>query len=1164
MADSRQGTGVVLAKLRSTQQLLSVSDRHDIEPLHETAPNSQSPEAFALDSRPRWFAIRTEESANPWDQAHNRVADQLGLAPDDVLFVEPDLIHNIYNDTNEDALAGDLSLDKDCAPIPQDGRYGKVKGDGFAWHMNGSHTQLARASKQPFAEPLTRVAHIDTGYSAEHESLPAGIRTDLQRNFVASENNPRDARDPDADAWLMDNSGHGTGTLSILAGSAVPSQNVESFGGAPGAAIVPIRVADRVVLLRTSSLAKAIRYAADVDCAVASLSMGGLPTRAWAESVDYAYELGMCLVAAGGNKPVADLPPHSIAYPARYPRVIAVTGVMADHTPYTDLDGRILEGIFGPLSIMDTTMAAYTPNIPWAKYGCPGLVRFNGEGTSAATPQVAAAAALWIEKYKKVLPNDWRRVEAVQNALYSRAKVRSKDEWYGQGILQANKSLYVEPDFSLPKRAKSEHRWAFLRLLTGLAVNGSTPREDMFNLELEQLWLTNSDLAELIPDPHVAATLTRTQAELVIEIVDADPNASGALRSHLKTRGRDTKTHKVKVGQKARNRQPAAKPNPKDPPVPTNRRLRVYAKDPTLASRFETSGVSEVTLEVPWEPITSTSHGFYGEYLEVVDDEIRRSSKSKIVGLDHPHLLATNGWDPSPGSKEFRRQMVYAVAMKTIQHFERALGRPVQWRPEDAGSRSPKDEDFVRRLGVRPHAFEGANAFYSPNEIALMFGSFGRESTAAGRQSLEVHTSLSYDVVAHETTHAILDGMYRHFATPTNPDMLAFHEALSDLVALLQSFDLTELLEYEIRRARGDLTADTILGKLAVQFGSALRGGDALRSVIGSTDEAGQWQRLEPDPTELARRHHPHSRGAILVSAVFDALITIYQARTADLFRIASASASPGEIHPDLVSRLASEAAKSARHLLRMCIRALDYLPPVDVTFFNFLQALVTADYDFVPDDKYNYRVAIIEAFTARGIGPGPLDDVSSLSDDGLRWPGFPRGVSQKGEYTAVVKALRKYAEACVTIDDREDLFHVTGTHQQKLHGLLKNLFAESPSFRRSLGLTEGSFEVHALRRAMRARPNGRVEPEVIVSLVQERSSRGDGVRHCRVGGATLIVNLAATSDLPRYRITKPFDSKARKQAQAAFATENANDPLRALYLGEGERFAALHHLCDG
>jgi hypothetical protein len=43
--------------------------------------------------------------------------------------------------------------------------------------------------------------------------------------------------------------------------------------------------------------------------------------------------------------------------------------------------------------------------------------------------------------------------------------------------------------------------------------------------------------------------------------------------------------------------------------------------------------------------------------------------------------------------------------------------------------------------------------------------------------------------------------------------------------------------------------------------------------------------------------------------------------------------------------RLANEAAKAARHVLNMCIRALDYCPPVDITFGEYLRGIITGGY---------------------------------------------------------------------------------------------------------------------------------------------------------------------------------------------------------------------------
>ncbi|MFX7878711.1 S8 family serine peptidase, partial [Acinetobacter baumannii] len=57
----------------------------------------------------------------------------------------------------------------------------------------------------------------------------------------------------------LTNRGHGTGTLGILAGRD-PADPTRTIGGAPFVEIVPIRVADRVVLFSNSAIARALDY----------------------------------------------------------------------------------------------------------------------------------------------------------------------------------------------------------------------------------------------------------------------------------------------------------------------------------------------------------------------------------------------------------------------------------------------------------------------------------------------------------------------------------------------------------------------------------------------------------------------------------------------------------------------------------------------------------------------------------------------------------------------------------------------------------------------------------------------------------------------------------------------------------------------------------------
>lgn len=420
---------------------------------------------------------------------------------------------------------------------------------------------------------------------------------------------------------------------------------------------------------------------------------------------------------------------------------------------------------------------------------------------------------------------------------------------------------------------------------------------------------------------------------------------------------------------------------------PASRRLRILAFDPSLAARIETVDINEIVLTLPWEELEP---GPVGEYVEVIDYDPASSLFYEPVDLNHPHLLAQDGLAPSESDPQFHQQMVYAVAMTTIRHFERALGRVAFWA--DHRTRDAKGgyvQQFVRRLRIYPHALRTRNAYYSPDKKALLFGYFPVVAKdSQNSPGTVVYTALSHDIVAHEVTHALLDGVHRRWGESTHPDVYAFHEAFADVVALFQHFSYPSVLEHQIRRTRGDLQTQNLLGELAQQFGRATGRGEALRSALGGKNPVtGQWELRRPDPYALDKSYEPHDRGSVLVAAVFRAFLLIYQRRSADLFRIATQGTGvlpDGEIHPDLTRRLGREAAACAERVLTMCIRAIDYCPPVGITFGAFLRGVVTADLDFEPDDEDGFRTAFVQSFREWGIHP---QGVISMGMDALAWP---------------------------------------------------------------------------------------------------------------------------------------------------------------------------------
>lgn len=634
---------------------------------------------------------------------------------------------------------------------------------------------------------------------------------------------------------------------------------------------------------------------------------------------------------------------------------------------------------------------------------------------------------------------------------------------------------------------------------------------------------------------------------------------------------------------------------------PTSRWLRGYAFDPSMATQLETALVSEVTYKVPWEPLGGNKlpgaplpgpgdawppgPGPTGEYLQVIDIDPASGCFYAPVDLNLPGILAQGGLAPSEGNPQFHQQMVYAAAMTTIDRFERALGRKAFWADRWPAGVTSGDPEFVPQLRIYPHALRMANAYYSRQHAALLFGYF--PATEDRKSGLlpggMVFTCLSHDVVAHETTHALLDGFHEHFLEPTNPDVLAFHEAFADIVALFQHFTLPEQLRHQIAKTRGDLGAENLLAQLATQFGHARGTHGALRDAIGRFDPAlGVWVRHEPDPTELDEASEVHARGAILVAAVFDAFLSIYRLRTRDLLRLASGGTGvlqQGDLHPDLVGRLADEAAKVAGHVLNMCIRALDYCPPVDLSFGEYLRALITADMDLMPEDRYRYRVAFIESFRRRGIYPG---DIRTLSEDSLCWsspganPSLPPGQMESlfEDFVQVI-GLRNEINRLRYLKHRREIWQALRNIRAELHSRIGNYLPKARLFESltGLALTElspppgvrltrrgtPSFQVHSLREARRETGDGRVLNQVFITLLQTQTVELNEQSHEIRCGSTLVVDL--DGPVVRYVVKKGLNDARRIERIVRFRErQDSEASLAATYFSRAaEPFAALH-----
>ncbi|TFV79240.1 hypothetical protein E4P39_00820 [Blastococcus sp. CT_GayMR19] len=390
--------------------------------------------------------------------------------------------------------------------------------------------------------------------------------------------------------------------------------------------------------------------------------------------------------------------------------------------------------------------------------------------------------------------------------------------------------------------------------------------------------------------------------------------------------------------------------------------MTVLAQDPLVHGA---DGPVRARIPVPAERLQG---GPRGHRFAVVD----RSARPVALHVRDPWVYRDrwSGVDPAELSRDrgFRGQNVYAVAAHTLALVEQHLGRPVPWH-----SGAPQ-------LRLLPQALMEANAYYSRRDGAVLFGWV----TPLGTRPV-LYTALSYDVIAHEVTHAVLDGLRPRYAEPGLPDQLAFHEALADLVALLSVFTLDGVAEcllepvagrVHLDRAgtRAQALMDTPLTRLAEQVGSHRRpaAGDddppGLRAS-GLLRPGTAWQRK-------AEFDEPHRRSEVLVAAVLHTLVAMWAGRLEPLAVDDDGALDSG--------RVAEEGVKSARHLLGMLLRALDYLPPVDLEFADVVDAVLTADTRLAPEDDHGYRTALRKSFARFGIRP-PRHRI--LDEDGVAAP---------------------------------------------------------------------------------------------------------------------------------------------------------------------------------
>jgi hypothetical protein len=327
---------------------------------------------------------------------------------------------------------------------------------------------------------------------------------------------------------------------------------------------------------------------------------------------------------------------------------------------------------------------------------------------------------------------------------------------------------------------------------------------------------------------------------------------------------------------------------------------------------------------------------------------------------------------------------VFGAVHKTIKMFEEpdALGRKVEWAFD------------APQLLVVPRAGEMANAFYERESHSLQFFYFA-DPTASGVE--HIYTSNSQDIVAHETAHALLDGIAPDLYNALTPQSLAIHEAVADVAALLVSLRCRELTRKVLEQQQGNIARSNVFSGLAEQFGMAL---DPDRMYLRNLNENAVIGGAAGVATD-----EPHALSMVISGVFYRMLLNTY-----DELRNQYATNAPSD--PDLVPEpeatyveqssvveqheaqglpgIATEVLEgdakalfvAAERVKRTLLRGLDYLPPGDVNFADLARSVLASDEASHPDSVAS-RTWLINEFVRCGVAVSPADlAVSTNYDD--------------------------------------------------------------------------------------------------------------------------------------------------------------------------------------
>jgi type VII secretion-associated serine protease mycosin len=303
--------------------------------------------------------------------------------------------------------------------IPNDTRYST-----YQWNLPQIRAPYAWAVSTGSSDVI--VAVLDSGVDLTHPDLEGQLVAGY--DFVNTDTNPSDDR------------GHGTHVAGIVAAHTNNNQGMASV--AWGSKIMPVKVLDSRGRGTHSQGADGIIWATGQGARIINLSLGGESSSATLQNaVNYAYDRGVLVVAAAGNKYEQGNP---VMYPAAYPHVLAVaaTGDQDEHADYSETGAYVDVAAPGgnPSSSWDSNPDHWILSTYWRGAGRGEYLQVSG--TSQAAPHVAGLAAL-VWSVNPSMSND--QVEQVIEETAVDLGAPGRDDVFGYGRIDAYKALVRAP-----------------------------------------------------------------------------------------------------------------------------------------------------------------------------------------------------------------------------------------------------------------------------------------------------------------------------------------------------------------------------------------------------------------------------------------------------------------------------------------------------------------------------------------------------------------------------------------------------------------------------------------------------------------------------------------------------------------------------------------------